>query len=1506
MALKKQAAKKAKKNNFISLRTETYAILTIALVSFYIFQSATEPGHIVFGDIDFGFFVNGYLDRMLGAWNEQWSNPNFFNLSRLPIIAPLYLFFTTLNIAPELFLKTVVFGLLIASGYGMFRLIRKILQITFLEERDHKLNTDDLFLIALISALLYAFNPWSITRVQHLYLLTGYATLPYVFYYVVLLTETQMPNRSEQWKLSILNPFYKYKEWIDKNSLRAVLISAFLWILGSAAVHYLFFTFFLVAFWGIYAGTRYLVDLRASALRALFSRYVLLGLFVGGLCAYFIMPQLLSSPIQSISPNNINTIDSVDMLSRNSQILYVLYLVSYWWSMFDLSLLTAPFWIAGGFLLTLIWGGCLLSLNNIFTRFFVPWCVVMALLATGTKGPLTLALLWIIFDSPIASTMGFLFRDPNKFIALLVFGYAILLGVNLAYITDSLKRLQDEKAKEFWIIKQLLKHKTLINPYRILIFILGIAIPLSYLAYIEPYRVHFVQQYYKTVEVPDYYLSTNHWLKQNSEGFKTIWLPRNEMITSPGEDVVVTKWNEGRATSSIDIFSTQAKTYNTTEGSTPYMSNWYEFIYQKLKENRGSNLMSHLEVLNIKNLIYHNDVVGLEEEGQATVNALKSQPALETFGKIGDNHFFKNQDPVSSIHLFPQALVSSRGLNVINLLSYIPGFNFKNYALWFANTESQQNPYAETEEGDIVHYQFFDDVINKYVSDEFYLFPFDHVNNSNAFVRWAKNRVTSPDWKWHLDHLEIKNWPWDFDLNKGFIFTYAPEMVDLPPYKDLFESGKEFINDDTLKDLKESFFASEDERALEVEFAPNKGYAKTPFIKGEMTKGGLEFWKVATSRFMDVGPETGYTFAFTISGRNTKKIHGKIKYYNEFDEEVGVSYVSAPQQVDTFNFVRFKGSFVTPPEATKIKIQLWTYRQPREKTYWWVHNLEIKTLEHLMKPNEIVIPRYIKEAGEYRVMARVFHSQKGGPMDLTVGPYRLSVNTKTPGINQFFWEDLGTLNFENGTLDIRIENKEGFNAVNALMIVPLEEYETAKANAVNMLKKTKSLYLMEPREEGISDGSMQHDFYNSKLSNGYATFIDEGLVNLSADIQEAGDYQLFINSLSPEAENNTNLIEVYVLNEKKNVLFKKSILDFVKKTKQADWVNVDSFYLLPGKHFFKFVFKSGAENLFPTRSIKKFLPGEDWVERQDFLLEALGEKKTESNCCTCEGLGLDYLDINHDEKEGATKLSIVPGCSCWWVVASSAMAPVSTKNVYNLKFDIQTRYANLPHIKLIYLDKNKVFLDYEHIQTLESNEKNWVTYEKIIKPPKYAAYAQFHIWTRKNPYTNSEIWVRDLKFKDYEELANIDSALLIESKDNSKDLASFFTPTEAQENSIKSVTYANQDDYPLKLTLPETDKRLILQLSESFSKLWQISDYKGNSILPLSQSSVLNSYSVPANFSRDIKIQYVSERFLYYGLALSGVTLSILVLLFGLSFSKKNQFPRGRRVLMLVHKFISK
>lgn len=96
------------------------------------------------------------------------------------------------------------------------------------------------------------------------------------------------------------------------------------------------------------------------------------------------------------------------------------------------------------------------------------------------------------------------------------------------------------------------------------------------------------------------------------------------------------------------------------------------------------------------------------------------------------------------------------------------------------------------------------DIFQQNIPEKYIISLFDKINTGNPYVGWAKSMCKESDWFWIHKVNGLNRLPWDYDYGKGFIFTYTPYKVELPPYKLNKNVGEVILNSNDI--VKTDFF----------------------------------------------------------------------------------------------------------------------------------------------------------------------------------------------------------------------------------------------------------------------------------------------------------------------------------------------------------------------------------------------------------------------------------------------------------------------------------------------------------------------------------------------------------------------------------------------------------------------------------------------------------------------------------------------------------------------------
>ena len=169
----------------------------------------------------------------------------------------------------------------------------------------------------------------------------------------------------------------------------------------------------------------------------------------------------------NIEPNNVNVVNTLGMFSRNSDIRNILYLVSYWWPMFDTTTyLDGLFWIGGGvFLFFAVYIILYRFKQHFYISLFTFTTLFMIALATGVNSNyLDNFNIFVVTNIPI---FGHIFRDPNKLVGPMAAFFAILIGFGVDRYLFLINREGFSKwAQGFFILVLLISHNFYYRPFK--------------------------------------------------------------------------------------------------------------------------------------------------------------------------------------------------------------------------------------------------------------------------------------------------------------------------------------------------------------------------------------------------------------------------------------------------------------------------------------------------------------------------------------------------------------------------------------------------------------------------------------------------------------------------------------------------------------------------------------------------------------------------------------------------------------------------------------------------------------------------------------------------------------------------------------------------------------------------------------------------------------------------------------------------------------------------------
>lgn len=121
----------------------------------------------------------------------------------------------------------------------------------------------------------------------------------------------------------------------------------------------------------------------------------------------------------------------------------------------------------------------------------------------------------------------------------------------------------------------------------------------------------------------------------------------------------------------------------------------------------------------------------------------------------------------------------------------------------------------------------------------------------------------------------------------------------------------------------------------------------------------------------------------------------------------------------------------------------------------------------------------------YHIYARILKHEDGGKIRVFLDDFSKTINTKENKTNaEFVWIKIGKVRLNKGEHILRIENLNGRNAINLLVLIPEDKFNQVK-NKVSLLLKNKTIvYVFDVDKDVYYDSEGNGSFYVNILKNG--------------------------------------------------------------------------------------------------------------------------------------------------------------------------------------------------------------------------------------------------------------------------------------------------------------------------------------------------------------------------------------------------------------------------------------
>ncbi|MDH5770203.1 MAG: hypothetical protein OEZ25_02800 [Candidatus Bathyarchaeota archaeon] len=732
---------------------DTVAISIIAMVSLMIsLKILTSGGLIIYGDLAFPISLEKYIDSF-GVWNSNISfSIGYVTRMMLMYMAPFLSITLFLRLPIEVLAKMMIVTALFLTGFSMYYATKIILKVFC------KMKGRPVLFASITSGVVYMFNTWSMDRIGHYFFWTGYALAPLVLVFSMKITQT------------------------TKLDYKLVFFTVFLLSLASTSPHSILLNIILVFSWFLYSIILSLREQCPSKVLSHIKAGLLIVILFVILNAHWIIPYAFSSLVRIPRPQYIVTWETIERLSARSDLLNVIRLMGNW---FPQVVYQPPpplytLWLPASFTLPLAaFVTALTKFKDKYVKYFLLMCVLSIFLAMGSNSPLSQAYKWASLEAPFSDAIGWVFREPDRWNGLTSLMYALLIGIA---IPDLFQRN--------WI-KYVPRIKALSINWKSMSYLLPLMLATllisSFTLYAAPTISAYFHNIYVPVKVPQEYYDVNDWLRNQSGVFRVLWLAPWK-YGMPVNGTIRHTWAPEKAVTlrAIEVWSSAKPSMASRVPFSSYEARRYiNFIYSRLQSD---DLSKYVELLGVRYIVYHNDILGAEKKGELELQKLMKQPNLKLVWQSGFMYIFESNHYAPRVYAPHQSVLVVGNLDSLSEFTSVNGSKLSNNAIIFLQQSHYEPKVLNTVDHILLIDKDLEDLALSFVSNKYLIRPFDHTITGNPFKGWAKTNIYEDRWNWP-DQSIVGYWDWDYGY--GLIKTATPSAKLNMPFNAEFAGSHE-------------------------------------------------------------------------------------------------------------------------------------------------------------------------------------------------------------------------------------------------------------------------------------------------------------------------------------------------------------------------------------------------------------------------------------------------------------------------------------------------------------------------------------------------------------------------------------------------------------------------------------------------------------------------------------------------------------------------------------------
>ncbi len=1025
-------------------------------------------GTVTFTDLTFGRTTDRVLDSVGSVFNAHLSTANWFNLPRLPFVAVAKVFadiFAGGDASVFLWAMTTV--TLTLGAWGVMRLAHDVAAA----RPGRTLSPAILVLVGLV----YALNPWSIQRIQHIYLLCGYALYPWVWWLALRSWGPQTWRRAGGF---VVRP--RADDLVYMMGLGAAVAVSF------AGVHFGFLSGLTLvpvglgcAVWALTDAVKQRTIGRWLAFFAV--RAAVPAVSFGAFAAYWSWP-LVSGILNQVRPSqfNVNAYENIILFSRYSDLTSVLSASSYWWPMVPLE----TFGEASGPAAILLWSLALIGVARLRELPLAVPVGGLVVLATGAHYPaLAENYLGLVFELPYP--LGDMLRDPNKIVGVLLLALCLMLARGLSRIDDG-----------GWAGR-------LLGP------VLGVA---AWLVWVLPFWRVYMLGFYLPVDWPAQQIALSEHLRSLPTEARVLYLPlANEVIdpslgfSSPDFNTVTVEGREiAKATADFAIVDSPRDTVFPYEGNPISVERMLVYLHEVLERGDVEAFGDLARALGVTHVVHRSSYASHRDRLLREQELLSRQPDLTETWSSGDIRVYTVEDAETTARVLQRVVYTTADQEHLTTLRRLLGWRASETGHVFA-AQSSGTTMSVLGPGDWVDVSSRHALLLAQVPSDQLVAPADHMSEGRPSVGWAKGYLQGPDLEWQLELAGAGDAVIGADLSMPQVFTSSARRLIMPSWEEASALRVPLIDESAWQDVEGVPTAEVlDVEPLMLEVNGVRMRWSTTETEGQAGRQ----WSVVSQSFPLAGGRA-HALQVEVEGAVEPGVVVRVVCMDEEGRTLGSQVLALVHDPGGRGTVH--RSFITPTWATQARVEL-IGPGDAPSLGWSVKDLSLGQYVDGDAPNLLTVPMDVP-SGSGALWVRALCSRGGGVLRVAIGATSTTLDTRCPASPRLKWFRAEGLQ---GPADrLSISNEGGFNSVNALTWMTPEDEAALEEGLAAGLEDKRLLAIRDLWEDGEWSGALRSGRADPRWTAGRTLRSVRGEATVSLWVPRDGVYDLVVNDEVP-------------------------------------------------------------------------------------------------------------------------------------------------------------------------------------------------------------------------------------------------------------------------------------------------------------------------------------------------------------------------------------------------------